>query len=544
MFSKWIRTKSSSLSVSNRLSDTSGSQCNEAQSVVRFEDPPSSLHKIQEGYENTSSLDLLSGNNSASIQNTIPTDTRYDQSVSNCSTLPGAGNFILRDLLGALNVACVPSEARIVALKNLLRELTEQPLPDYDFELFHGAVNIVYQKLAVALCFNPTDEELRLSCGVIEKLHIASPKAIESAYTDIGYESLPLLIHVLQLPFLENYHTDDGQSRRRIAINRGIKIITHSDPNMQTGRRASESLKDAVQSACIILVSYSSTGHGKSSMAFVPGLLLSLVWIMDKFHNMPNTARCAAIATVSCLSELLENQEAMLKVPKLLHGIKRMTSTDENEFIQMNASIALRNLETEHNISSKTPSLSEDRHSPMVKELSLESISKTTLPPSFDDALKCDDERNLQSVIPCADNHAADSEMPASQPAVQQLSRVSLQQFTSDSHQQMFSSQHSIDRRENTPLVYFPSTRALGSQRPLSRVLPEMSQRALSTRSTISDVTDLGPSDYGQELKDVKAEPFRNEYQPHDVSAQGTKLNSPSRSRLPPRFPRISGSFA
>ena len=57
-------------------------------------------------------------------------------------------------------------------------------------------------------------------------------------------------------------------------------------------------------------------------------------------------------------------------------------------------------------------------------------------------------------------------------------------------------------------------------------------------------VTDLVRSEYGQELKDVKAEPFRNEYQPHDVSAQGTKLNSPSRSRLPPRFPRISGSFA
>ena len=149
MFSKWIRTKSSSLSVSNRYSDTSGSQYNEAQSVVRFEDPPSSLHKIQEGFENTSSLDLLSGNNSAPIQNLISTDTRCNQSVSNCSTLPGAGNIILRDLLGALNVACVPSEARVVALRKLLRELTEQPLPDYDFELFHGAVNIVYQKLAV-----------------------------------------------------------------------------------------------------------------------------------------------------------------------------------------------------------------------------------------------------------------------------------------------------------------------------------------------------------------------------------------------------------
>ena len=379
---------------------------------------------------------------------------------------------------------------------------------------------------------------------MIEKLHIASAKAIESAYTDIGYESLPLLIHVLQLPFFENYHADDGQSRRRIAINRGIKIITHSDPNMQTGRRASESLKDAVQSTCIILVSYSSTAHGKRSMAFVPGLLLSLVWIMDRFHNMPNTARCAAIATVSCLSELLENQEAMLRVPKLLHGIKLMTSTEENEFIQTNASIALRNLETEHNISFKTPSLPVDRHSQMVKELSRGSISETTLPPSFDDALKCDDVRNLQSVIPCSDNLATDSEISALQPAVQQLSRLSLQQFTSDSHQQMMSSQHSIDRHEDTPLNYFPSTRALGSQRPLSRVRPAMSERALSYRSAISDVTDLGPSDYGQEVKDVTAEPFRNEYQRHDVSAQGTKLNSPSRSRLPPRFPRISGSFA
>jgi hypothetical protein len=65
------------------------------------------------------------------------------------SSLPSVENVVLRDLLGGLNIACVPTEARILSLRKLLRELNEQPLPDYDFELLHGALNIVYQKLAV-----------------------------------------------------------------------------------------------------------------------------------------------------------------------------------------------------------------------------------------------------------------------------------------------------------------------------------------------------------------------------------------------------------
>ena len=99
-------------------------------------------------------------------------------------------------------------------------------------------------------------------------------------------------------------------------------------------------------------------------MAFLPCLLLSLVCIMVRFYNMPNTARCAAMASISCLSELFKNQET-------------------------------------------TTSLLEDRHPPMVKELSRGSISKTTLPPSFGDAQKCDD----QSVISCPDSYSTDSEI-------------------------------------------------------------------------------------------------------------------------------------
>ncbi len=183
---------------------------------------------------------------------------------------------------------------------------------------------------------------------MIERLHQASEIAIESTFNDVGLESLPLLISVLQMPFLDNYHTDDGRSRRRPVLNHGLSIITNENEatvQIQSGRRASEPLKDAIESVCITLLCYSSIESGRALMADIPGLLLTLLWILDKFHSMPIAARCAAITVISNLTSLLKNHHIILRTPRLLTEIKRLTANDEHDMIRSNASIAIKNLE-------------------------------------------------------------------------------------------------------------------------------------------------------------------------------------------------------
>jgi hypothetical protein len=108
---------------------------------------PIQHHSERSSFRNIDSQNGLSGNNSRSETFSY---ARSKTSLSQYS-LPTAENLVLRDLLSDVNVACVPSEARVLALKNLLKEFDEHPLPDYDFELLHGALNIVYQKLAVGM---------------------------------------------------------------------------------------------------------------------------------------------------------------------------------------------------------------------------------------------------------------------------------------------------------------------------------------------------------------------------------------------------------
>lgn len=257
---------------------------------------------------------------------------------------------------------------------------------------------------------------------MIEILHQASEIPIESAFNDIGLESIPLLISVLQMPFLDNYHTDDGRSRRRPVLNHGLNIITNENEatvQIQSGRRASEPLKDAIQSVCITLLCYSSVESGRALMAQIPGLLLSLLWVLDKFHSMPVAARCAAIIVISNLSSLRENRHIILKTPRLLTEIKRLTANDEHDLIRSNAKIAIQNLENSPlNSYQSSPLMSEDRRAAMnhetfrsimfsntrlggiSKESSISSINRVSpLPPMVGNSNRINEIPLQQSVV-------------------------------------------------------------------------------------------------------------------------------------------------
>ena len=104
-------------------------------------------------------------------------------------------------------------------------------------------------------------------------------------------------------------------------------------------------------------------------MADIPGLLLTLLWILDKFHSMPIAARCAAITVISNLTSLPENHHIILRTPRLLTEIKRLTANDEHDMIRSNASIAIKNLENPPlNNYHSSPLISGDRRSAMNVE--------------------------------------------------------------------------------------------------------------------------------------------------------------------------------
>lgn len=142
------RSKETSSNVSFSI-DTQR-QSREGDTRVRISENSSHpIHNDSErsSFRNFDSQDGLEGNNSRSEAFSF---SRSKTSLSQYS-LPSAENLVLRDLLSDVNVACVPNEARVVTLKKLLKEFNEHPLPDYDFELLHGALNIIYQKLAVGM---------------------------------------------------------------------------------------------------------------------------------------------------------------------------------------------------------------------------------------------------------------------------------------------------------------------------------------------------------------------------------------------------------
>jgi len=223
-----------------------------------------------------------------------------------------------------LNNAIFPQEERFIALANAQKVLHHTQPDKHDEEVTkYGAANTLFVKLSFAVACHHSDEEIRRACDLLSYVHMCNPPAIERIYGEIGYESLPLIVRVLRLPFATVLEKPENQ---------GIFASLDDDTRLEqqkalvkAGINASQDLKLAVQRMCKILARYSSIMvEARPIIAAEPNLLKSLMLVMEYAYDMPLEARCSALATLCNLAQNEKNHIVMASEPFLLESVCKM----------------------------------------------------------------------------------------------------------------------------------------------------------------------------------------------------------------------------
>lgn len=225
----------------------------------------------------------------------------------------------LRQLLDALNMSILPHDLRLSAIVKALDTFDHRDKRKHDFELCEGSARILYQKLAFALALQQSDHnriepsgdrwlgrdahysyagtdailmqrirssrspdssdadcEIAMLMSCLEMVHRASSDAIAYTFHDVGVEALPILVKVMERPFIKLqkiFDRAETQNQPPSVNERAVAIATNREKQM------------AVQKATKILAVYSIVPEAKLFMASCPGLLQVLVKITDT-HNM------------------------------------------------------------------------------------------------------------------------------------------------------------------------------------------------------------------------------------------------------------------
>lgn len=237
-----------------------------------------------------------------------------------------------------LNMSILPHDVRLNAIVQATEHFDHRDKARHDYELHEGAARILYQKLAFVLTlqlssyntgssYNITtsgmnasaittstltstrgnttqyhhhsntsdpisiqkirstrsqdasdaDYELALLTTCLEMVHRATPNAIANTWFSIGEESLPILVKLLERPFLKIQAIwEKGEKNHQSA-----STIEKTISTIATNKEA----KVVVQKITKILAVYSLIPAAKVKMAKCPGLLSILVKITDT-HNM------------------------------------------------------------------------------------------------------------------------------------------------------------------------------------------------------------------------------------------------------------------
>mmetsp|Transcript_8174 Transcript_8174/g.22757 ORF Transcript_8174/g.22757 Transcript_8174/m.22757 type:complete len:917 (+) Transcript_8174:190-2940(+) len=219
-----------------------------------------------------------------------------------------------------------------------------------------------------------SDREIALITGCLEMVHRASSANVALAWTSIGYETLPLLVKVLERPV--------GR------IDRAAYLAKRHDPHPGAIERAvraavSRDLRMSVQRVTKLCAIYSLVPQAKAAMAECPGLLAALVRIIDTQKNkvddlyekpprgyqqesaldsgpksdtrstpaddglglhMTEAARFNAIATLTNLAAAEPNRMTMLGEPNLIDSVARVVHNERSDVARQCAALAIMNL--------------------------------------------------------------------------------------------------------------------------------------------------------------------------------------------------------
>jgi len=257
-------------------------------------------------------------------------------------------------------MSILPHDLRLSSITQAAGFFDHRDRLTHDNELREGAANILYQKLAFALSLSSTsfedqgdtinrlrhrddsaDHEVGLLCSCLEMVHRASPDAIAATWYDVGEDILPILVRVIERPFLR----------------------------LSSSGKTSRDLKLAVQKVTKLLAMYSLVPEAKYPMVVCPGLLTVLVKVIDtrnlnrvRSHGpstgsngvrgastgvgliMTEAARFNTIATLTNLAAAEENRITMLTTPGLVDNIARIVQNERSEVARQCSALALMNL--------------------------------------------------------------------------------------------------------------------------------------------------------------------------------------------------------
>mmetsp|Transcript_28385 Transcript_28385/g.41945 ORF Transcript_28385/g.41945 Transcript_28385/m.41945 type:complete len:521 (+) Transcript_28385:276-1838(+) len=257
-------------------------------------------------------------------------------------------------------MSILPHDLRLSSITQAAGFFDHRDRLTHDNELREGAANILYQKLAFGLSLSSTsyeeqgdtinrlrhrddsaDHEVALLCSCLEMVHRASPDAIAATWYDVGEDILPILVRVIERPFLR----------------------------LSSSGKTSRDLKLAVQKVTKLLAMYSLVPEAKYPMVVCPGLLTVLVKVIDtrnlnrvRSHGpstglngvrgastgvgliMTEAARFNTIATLTNLAAAEENRITMLTTPGLVDNVARIVQNERSEVARQCSALALMNL--------------------------------------------------------------------------------------------------------------------------------------------------------------------------------------------------------
>ena len=234
-----------------------------------------------------------------------------------------------------LNMAILPHDVRLNSIVEATEHFDHRDKARHDYELHEGAARIIFQKLAFVLTLQlssysagssysvatsgvnattPTtlintrgntqlhhhagttdpisiqkirstrsqeasdaDYEIALLTTCLEMVHRATPNAIANTWFSMGEESLPILVKLLERPFVKIQSILEKGEKNHQSASTIERTVTSVATNKET--------KVSVQKVTKILAIYSLIPAAKIRMAKCPGLLSVLVKITDT-HNM------------------------------------------------------------------------------------------------------------------------------------------------------------------------------------------------------------------------------------------------------------------
>mmetsp|Transcript_48006 Transcript_48006/g.71148 ORF Transcript_48006/g.71148 Transcript_48006/m.71148 type:complete len:550 (-) Transcript_48006:317-1966(-) len=256
---------------------------------------------------------------------------------------PLMGASPLKQIIDDLNTSIFPEETRLNSLSRACYEFDHRNKFQHDEEFNEGAANVLFAKLAFALAYKGTDEEVRLTCSALEMIHRGSPAAIENSYHDIGYEILPLFVKVLQRPFAESSKETLSELGDIRIVNKKMKE-ERERKSQAAANNASQDTKIAVQKVIKILAAYSLIDAAKLSLGTEPNMLPSLILVVDRLNGMTEAARYSGLAVLTNMAQAEENRVVMASEPGLINAIAKMCRPEESEMARQCSGLALMHL--------------------------------------------------------------------------------------------------------------------------------------------------------------------------------------------------------